>query len=153
MGSTLTLYAIAIFISVSISLNIVVTNDDGFGTANVREFYRLLKKQGHDAWLVASVDDQSVQGGRSAFTTSPTLTSPSQYNIIPAGAPSFGTDPNDSHIWYYNGTPAAVTFFALDYVVPRFTKRSKVDLVVSGPNFGNNLGPFLYTLSGTTGAT
>jgi len=35
--------------------------------------------------------------------------------MIPKGAPSFGTDPNDSHIWYYNGTPAACTFFALDY--------------------------------------
>ena len=28
-----------------------------------------------------------------------------------------------------------------------------MDLVVNGPNFGTNLGPFLYKLSGTIGAT
>lgn len=28
-----------------------------------------------------------------------------------------------------------------------------MDLLVAGPNFGGNLGPFLYTLSGTIGAT
>ncbi|KAI4213597.1 MAG: hypothetical protein LQ351_003821 [Letrouitia transgressa] len=54
---------------------------------------------------------------------------------------------------YYNGTPAACTFFALDYVVPNYWNGSKVDLLVAGPNFGGNLGPFLYTLSGTIGAT
>ena len=135
------------------ALNVIVNNDDGFAAANVREFYRLLKEKGHDVWLIAPVDNQSGQGGRSVFTTSPTLTSPSQYDIVPAGSPSFGTDPNDSHIWYYNGTPAAVTFFALDYVVPKFTGWSIVDLLVAGPNFGTNLGPFLFTLSGTIGAT
>jgi 5'-nucleotidase len=36
--------------------------------------------------------------------------------------------------------------------VPRFANFSTPDLVMSGPNFGWNLGPFLYTLSGTIGA-
>ena len=103
--------------------------------------------------MVAPVDNESGQGGRSVFTSSPTLTIPSEYNLVPAGAPSFGQDPMDSHIFYYNGTPAAVTFVALDYVVPTYTNWTKVDLLVAGPNFGNNLGPFLYTLSGTIGAT
>ena len=135
------------------ALNILVGNDDGFGSANIREFYRLLKAAGHDAWIVAPIDNESGQGGRAVFTTQPTLTRPTEYDLVGAGAPSFGTDPNDSHIWYYNGTPAAVTFFALDYVVPRFTGWSKVDLLVAGPNFGLNAGPFFYTLSGTIGAT
>ena len=125
------------------ALNIIVNNDDGFGSANIREFYRLLKASGHNAWIVAPVDNESGQGGRSVFTTSPKLTRPSEYNLIPAGAPSFGTDPNDSHIWYYNGTPAACTFFALDYVVPNYWNGTKVDLLVSGPNFGTNLGEYL----------
>lgn len=153
------------------ALNIIVNNDDGFGAANIREFYRLLNAAGHDAWIVAPVDNESGKGGTEVFTTEPKLTRPSEYNIVPAGAPSFGTDPHgmglrrldckrlyltscsDSHIWYYNGTPATCTFFALDYVVPKFTNWTKVDLLVSGPNFGDNLGPFLYTLSGTIGAT
>jgi 5'-nucleotidase len=70
------------------------------------------------------------------------------YKII-----KFGTDPNDSQIWYYNGTPAAVTFFSLDYVIPNFWNGTVPDLYVAGPNEGNNLGPFTYTLSGTVGST
>ncbi|KAL6717241.1 hypothetical protein ACLMJK_005156 [Lecanora helva] len=138
---------------ISDALNIIVSNDDGFASANIREFYRLLKAAGHNAWIVAPVMNQSGRGGTEVFTTEATLTAPSQYNIIPKGAPSFGTDPNDSHIWYYNGTPATCTFFALDYVVPRYWNGTKVDLLVAGPNFGDNLGSFLYTLSGTIGAT
>lgn len=137
----------------SIALNIIVNNDDGFGSANIRELYRLLNAAGHNAWIVAPVDNQSGEGGTEVFTTEPNLTAPSEYDLVPEGAPSFGTDPNDSHIWYYNGTPVACTFFALDYVVPNYWNGTKPDLLVSGPNFGNNLGAFLYTLSGTIGAS
>jgi len=41
---------------------------------------------------------------------------------------------------------------ALDYVLPTFAKFHTPDLVVSGPNSGWTLGPFIYTLSGTIGA-
>lgn len=41
---------------------------------------------------------------------------------------------------------------ALDYVLPNFANFSKPDLVVTGPNYGTNLGPFVWTLSGTAGA-
>ena len=145
--------AVALLPITTDALNIIVNNDDGFGSANIREFYRLLKAAGHNAWIVAPVSNQSGKGGTEVFTTEANLTAPSEYDIVPAGAPSFGTDPNDSHIWYYNGTPATCTFFALDYVVPNYWNGTKVDLLVSGPNFGDNLGPFLYTLSGTIGAT
>ena len=30
------------------ALNIIVNNDDGFGSANIREFYRLLNAAGHN---------------------------------------------------------------------------------------------------------
>lgn len=30
------------------ALNIIVSNDDGFAAANIREFYRLLKANGHN---------------------------------------------------------------------------------------------------------
>ena len=76
------------------ALNIIVNNDDGFGAANIREFYRLLKAAGHDAWIVAPVSNQSGKGGTSVFTNEPKLTAPSEYDIVPAGAPSFGTDPH-----------------------------------------------------------
>ncbi|MCJ1312573.1 hypothetical protein MMC25_006247 [Agyrium rufum] len=144
--------AASIFAS-SVALNIIVSNDDGFASANVREFYRLLKASGHDVVLVASVIDQSGQAGRSQFTVNSTLLTPSEYGIIPAGAPSFGMDPTDPDVFYYNGTPQACTYIAIDYVVPTYKNWSTIDLFVGGPNFGTNLGPFLYTLSGTIGGT
>jgi 5'-nucleotidase len=121
------------------ALNILMSNDDGFGSANIREFYRLLKVAGHDVWMVAPATDQSGQGGRFSLTTSPTLLAPTEFNLVPAGAPSIGQDPHDSHIWYYNGTPAVCTTVGLDYVLPNFAKFSTPDLFVSGPNCKTNL--------------
>ncbi|KJK76221.1 hypothetical protein H634G_08627 [Metarhizium anisopliae BRIP 53293] len=141
------------FASSSQAINILLNNDDGFASGNLREVYRLLKTAGHDVWIVAPATEQSSQGGRSSFTELGSLTGPSQYDIIPAGAPSVGTDPHDSQIWYYNGTPAACTFVALDYVLPRHAPFNVPDLIVTGPNFGANLGPFVWTLSGTAGAS
>ncbi|KAF4445628.1 5 3 -nucleotidase [Fusarium albosuccineum] len=144
--------AALLFASSSQGLNILLNNDDGFGSANLRELYRILKGNGHNVWIVAPATKQSGKGGTSEFTTEGNLTAPSHYDLIPAGAPSVGSDPKDSQIWYYNGTPAAVTFVALDYVLPRFADFRVPDLVVTGPNFGTNLGGFVWTLSGTAGA-
>lgn len=141
------------FASSTTGLNILLGNDDGFASANTRETYRLLKQHGNNVALVASADKESGQGGRSVFTNNRNLVSPSEYGIIPAGTPSIGQDPADSQICYYNGTPAAAAFVGIDYVVPNHTNFSSIDLVVAGPNFGTNLGPFLYTLSGTAGYT
>ncbi|KAF2104425.1 5'/3'-nucleotidase sure [Rhizodiscina lignyota] len=151
------------------SLNILLGNDDGFASAQIRETYRLLKEKGHTVVIVSEADNESGQGGRSVFTSDPTLPNGSEFGIIPPGAPSIGTDPNDHNIWqvqsyaatsstsnmrrYYNGTPAATAFVAFDYVLPNFAPFKKPDLVVAGPNFGNNLGTFFYTLSGTAGYT
>lgn len=38
-------------------------------------------------------------------------------------------------------------------MIPNFTDFTSIDLILAGPNEGNNLGPFLYTLSGTLGYT
>ena len=86
------------FFPISHSLKILVGNDDGFGAANIRAFYDSLKASGHDVILVAPVSDQSGQGGRSSFSTSSTLQTASEFNLIPAGAPSIGSDINDNHI-------------------------------------------------------
>lgn len=140
--------AAALLSTGSSAISILMGNDDGFGSAQLQEFYRLLKADGHDVVVVAPVDNESGQGGRSVFTTSKNLTTASEFNLVPAGSPSLGRDENDPDIWYYNGTPAACTFVALDFVLPRFYDNRTIDLYVGGPNFGNNLGSFLYTLSG-----
>ncbi|KIW95165.1 5'/3'-nucleotidase SurE [Cladophialophora bantiana CBS 173.52] len=128
------------------AISILLGNDDGFGSAQIREFYRLLKESGHQVVMVAPADNESSQGGRSVFTTNNSTSTP-------PGAPSLGRDPNDADIWYYNGTAAACTFVALDYVLPNFYSNRSIDLYVDGPNFGLNQGYFFYTLSGTIGGT
>jgi 5'-nucleotidase len=103
--------------------------------------------------MVAPAVDNSGQGGRLIFDTSPVLQTPSEFNLIPAGKPSLGHDPLDQKIWYYNGTPAACTLVGLDYVFPKIANITAPDLIVSGPNFGDNIGTFAFTGSGTIGAT
>ncbi len=43
--------------------------------------------------------------------------------------------------------------FGIDIIAPQKFGSTPIDLVVSGPNEGQNNGPFVYTLSGTVGAT
>ena len=151
--SILAAAAASALIGSSSAISILLGNDDGFGSAQIREFYRLLKASGHQVVMVAPVDNESGQGGRSVFTNNKTLAVASEFNLIPAGAPSIGRDPKDQDIWYYNGTPAACTYVALDYVIPNFYGNRSIDLYVGGPNFGLNPGYFYYTLSGTIGKT
>ncbi|EXJ86076.1 hypothetical protein A1O1_06445 [Capronia coronata CBS 617.96] len=151
--ATIVTLTLTLFVTRSSAISILLGNDDGFAAAQVREFYRLLKADGHQVVLVAPADNESGQGGRSVFTTSRNLTVASEFGLIPAGAPSLGRDPADPDVWYYNGTPAACTYVALDYVLPTFYDNRTVDLYLGGPNFGLNAGPFYYTLSGTIGGT
>ncbi|KAF3922247.1 Exopolyphosphatase [Dactylellina cionopaga] len=151
---TATNLLLTLSVGFSSSLKIIINNDDGWATANIRELYKALRADGHDAYIVAPIEQQSGQGGRTVFSAESKLSRPGQWDTVSAGAPSFGSDPMDSHIWYYNGTPAAVTFFALDYLVKRqgIFNGSEPDLIVTGPNEGSNAGPFVFTLSGTVGA-
>lgn len=136
---------------------------------SITENYRLVFAAAQSLLMVAPATQQSGQGGRSVFNDSGVLRQDTNFGIVKAGAPPVGTNPNDSMICmtsdslpfrlsltnagYYNGTPAACAFVGLDYVVPNFTDFSNLDLVIAGPNEGTNLGPFLYTLTGTLGYT
>ncbi|KAJ4409124.1 hypothetical protein N0V91_002941 [Didymella pomorum] len=141
--------------SSSNALRILMGNDDGFGSGNLRELYKLLKEAGHEVLVVAPAQQQSGKGGTVIWAESANLTLASQYDIVPAGSKSVGRDPSDDNIWYYDGTPAACTFVALDYVLPRYYPEwhGTADLFVAGPNYGTNLGAFVMGLSGTVGAT
>ncbi|KZM28017.1 5'-nucleotidase [Ascochyta rabiei] len=141
--------------SSSDALKILMGNDDGFGSGNLRELYKLLVDAGHEVLVVAPAQQQSGKGGTVIWAESANLTVASQYDIVPAGSPSVGRDPDDEHIFYYDGTPAACTFVALDYVLPRYYPEwhQTADLFIAGPNFGTNLGAFVMGLSGTVGAT
>lgn len=57
-----------------------------------REFYKALKAEGHDTYIVAPVQQQSGQGGRTIFASEAALSAPGQYDSVPAGAPSVGIE-------------------------------------------------------------
>ncbi|PWY78972.1 sure-like protein [Aspergillus eucalypticola CBS 122712] len=141
--------------SVVNGLNILITtlkNDDGFGTGNIREMYKAVKAYGHNVFIVAPATDQSGKGGSLTFATTANLTEDTEFGLVKAGAPSVGHDVEDDHIWYYAGSPVAAAAVGIDYVLPKYNV-SKPDLVMSGPNYGDNVGGFAFTSSGTIGAT
>ncbi|RDW47136.1 survival protein sure-like phosphatase/nucleotidase [Yarrowia lipolytica] len=131
---------------------IVVTNDDSWASANIRAFYDALKKEGYNVFMFAPAVQQSGTGGTFNLPTNATLAKGAEWQTAPAGAPSWAHDEKDDHIWYFDGTPGAAVSFGFDYALPKFYPNTTVDLVVSGPNEGWKLGPFVYTLSGTEGA-
>ncbi|EKM53971.1 uncharacterized protein PHACADRAFT_257501 [Phanerochaete carnosa HHB-10118-sp] len=140
--------------SVALGFNILLTNDDSWASANIRATYSALKAAGHTVLLVVPAVQNSGQGGR-FITPTTNITAPGgEFGSIPVGASYFGHDVNDDHLWYFNGTPGASAVWGLDVIRPMILGNdSAIDLVVAGPNEGGNAGPFLFTLSGTMGAT
>ncbi|RLV92688.1 Acid phosphatase [Spathaspora sp. JA1] len=135
------------------SKNILLTNDDGWAATNIRATYSKLKDAGYNVYMVAPVSQRSGFGGKFDVPTSPTLETDGGFSYPAAGAPSWGHEESDDHIWYFNGTPASCVAFGLTYLPEFFNKSIDYDLVVSGPNEGTNLSPGMFTLSGTIGAT
>ncbi|KAJ3482505.1 hypothetical protein NLI96_g6947 [Meripilus lineatus] len=136
----------------ALSLNILLTNDDSWASANIRATYDALKADGHDVLLVGPAVQQSGKGGTFVVPTVNITPPGGEFGSIPVGAPYFGHEVNNPDIFYFNGTPAATAIFGIDILVPQHFGKKKLDLVVSGPNEGKNNGPFVYTLSGTIGA-
>ncbi len=134
----------------ALALDIVLTNDDGFETANIRALYQRLKAAGHDVVIAAPTQNNS---GRSAAVEyqkeMKPLARPTRYGGVPAGAPGVGVDPHDPDIHYVDGTPVTSMLYGLDVVA---AKRwgGPPDLVISGPNEGGNVGPSIVS-SGTVG--
>ncbi|WP_020582623.1 5'/3'-nucleotidase SurE [Endozoicomonas elysicola] len=123
-------------LSVSASaLNVLITNDDGYQSANLRALYDALKTSGHDVMISAPAGEQS---GKAA-----------SFNYF-SPAP-VGQDTNDSDIHYVEGTPIMALLYGLDVLAPE-RWGSNPDLVLSGINSGHNVG-LINPTSGTVGAT
>ncbi|GAA5785417.1 acid phosphatase [Chitiniphilus shinanonensis] len=130
------------------ALNILLSNDDGFAAANVRALYTQLKAAGHDVIVSAPCQDQSGKGAAANFLTPLTpLTKDCRGGTVKAGAPGVGSDPSIADIHYVDGTPVMATMYGLDVLAPARWGKAP-DLVISGPNEGQNLGS-LVNSSGT----
>ena len=80
------------------ALNILLGNDDGFGSAQLRQLKDILDADGHKTVVVAPVDNESGQAGRSSYSSSRKLTTASKFNLVPAGSPALGRDPVDQNV-------------------------------------------------------
>lgn len=136
------------------ALDILLCNDDGITAANVRALKVQLSAAGHRVLLSGPIANQSGTGGSMSFLRPiPALTGTERGALalgLPAGTPGVGTDPTDPEVAYVNGTPAMACLYGIDVMAPRAWGQAP-DLVISGPNEGNNTG-HINNSSGTFNA-
>jgi len=114
------------------TLRVLVTNDDGVGAPGIDALVQGLRKlDGVQVTVVAPADNKSG----SSDMTSPAPPATTQ-TATASGVPAIAVD----------GFPADTVNFALDGGIP-----TKPQLVASGVNAGQNLGP-IAKVSGTVGA-
>lgn len=109
-------------------LRILLTNDDGYDAPGVKAVHASLVGGGHDVTVVAPLGNQSSSGMR----------------VTTQGALDFKEQ--TTGVWSVDGSPADAVLVGLLHVM----KDEPPDIVISGANFGPNLG-YAYS-SGTVGA-
>ncbi|OBZ74914.1 Acid phosphatase [Grifola frondosa] len=129
--------------------NIVISNDDGWATAQIRQQFDALASSGHNVVLSAPAFNQSGKGSLS--TTPATLDQPCQFDTCPTGSPAQGCNNTDSRLNYVNAYPVDAVRHGIETIAPNVFDGSKPEFVVSGPNIGGNLG-LVVLFSGTVGA-
>ncbi|MEX5550235.1 5'/3'-nucleotidase SurE [Pseudomonas pergaminensis] len=135
------------------ALNILLSNDDGYQHPNIRALYTVLKAQGHTVKIAAPQSDQSARGGAFFFGREVTV----GHDTDPAYPDSYYISTSDKGVCQspecagkevqieISGTPVMALLMGLDKVLPH------PDLVIVGPNPGNNLGA-INMASGTFNA-
>ncbi|KAI0696413.1 survival protein sure-like phosphatase/nucleotidase [Cerioporus squamosus] len=122
--------------------NIVISDDDGWATAQIRQQFDVLLNAGHNVrvlymWCCRSAPALN-QSGRGSLSKTPTpLTEPCEFNTCPTGSSATAS--------------VDAARYGIQTLAPQFFDGAKPDFVVSGPNVGNNLG-LVVLLSGTVGA-
>ncbi len=129
------------------ALNIILTNDDGWDTDNIQALFGALENAGHDVILSAPCTGQSGTGGAIRFVE-PVSIDDSQ--IAQDQACVGDTDETVPYEDFVPGTPVMAALYGID-VLAINKWGTQPDLVISGPNEGNNLG-YLTNNSGTLGA-
>lgn len=121
------------------ALDILVTNDDG-ATANLRALYHELTEAGHDVLVAVPCRNQSGQGAalRLLQPIGP-LAQDCRGGVAVAGAPGVGVASGEPYLHYVDSTPVAALLYGLD-VLAAARWGDAPDLVISGPNEGNNVG-------------
>lgn len=109
-------------------LRILLTNDDGFQAPGIRAMHEALLEEGYDVVLVAPSENQSSSSGRLSRGVL-------HYTEAEPG------------VWHVDGSPGTAVLLALRVILAD----APPDLVISGINFGQNIGNGTAS-SGTVGA-
>jgi 5'/3'-nucleotidase SurE len=149
--------------SPAFALNVLVSNDDGL-TSNTKALYEALKAAGHNVIVSVPCTGQSGRGAGIVMYSTTTIVSDNDKTQIDAeggchngaaatGAPAVGpftkTGYTGGDYHYVHGTPVMATMYGLDILaLNRWGKAP--DLVLSGPNEGQNVGT-IVNMSGTIG--
>ena len=133
-------------------LRIVLTNDDGFETDNIQALFEALEDAGYDVIMAAPYVGQSGNSAAISFLEPIFPTGEeSEGGLLPAGSPGVGPTTIAEQQFYVDGSPADSVLYGIDIAAEQIFG-GPPDLVVSGPNEGNNLG-LVTPHSGTVGAT
>ena len=110
-------------------LHILLTNDDGYEAPGIRSLYRVLSESDHHVSMVAPSTERSAAG------------------MAVTGHRNLALQQTGETSWHLDGKPADTVLVALRHLL----ENNPPDLVISGINFGPNLGTDLH-ISGTFGA-
>ena len=135
------------------ALNILLSNDDGYRHPNIRALYSALKDAGHQVKIAAPQSEQSARGGAFIYGREVSIgrdddpAYPDSYYISThetglCSSPDCAGKEVQIEI---SGTPVMALLMGLKKVQP------EPDLVIVGPNPGNNVGA-INTASGTFNA-
>eukprot|EP00163_Fabomonas_tropica_P029865 TRINITY_DN6573_c0_g1_i1.p2 TRINITY_DN6573_c0_g1~~TRINITY_DN6573_c0_g1_i1.p2 ORF type:complete len:331 (-),score=45.24 TRINITY_DN6573_c0_g1_i1:1-993(-) len=128
------------------ALNIVLTNDDSWSTENVNVMADALRAQGHDVIMSTPCTQQSGKGGAMSFLK--------PVHVGERGSQEYCVGDTDETVAFEDfveGTPVMAVLHGIDVAAQQIWG-AYPDLVISGPNEGNNLG-YVNNNSGTLGAT
>ncbi|MDM0107010.1 5'/3'-nucleotidase SurE [Variovorax sp. J22R24] len=160
LAATATLLGLA---SPAFALNILLSNDDGL-TSNLKALYEALKAEGHDVIVSVPCTGQSGRGAAIVMYSTTTIIPDNDKTQIDAeggchngaaatGAPAVGPFTKAGYANgdynYVHGTPVMATMYGLD-VLAKARWGKAPDLVLSGPNEGQNVGRVVNN-SGTVG--
>ncbi|WP_349972287.1 5'/3'-nucleotidase SurE [Pseudomonas caspiana] len=143
----------SLFGTPAFALNILLSNDDGYAHPNIRALYSELRSQGHNVKIAAPFSEQSARGGAFIYGREVQIGQdadpawPDSYYLTTSQqgvctSPACAGQTVDITI---SATPVMAVLMGLKKVMPQ------ADLVIVGPNPGNNLG-VINNASGTFNA-
>lgn len=155
--------ALSVGMSPAFALNIVLSNDDGL-TSNLKALYDALKADGHDVIVSVPCSGQSGRGAAIVMYSTSTIIADNDKTQIeaeggchngaaPTSAPAVGPFTKAGYTGgdfnYVHGTPVMATMYGLDVLAAARWNKAP-DLLLSGPNEGQNVGRVVVS-SGTIG--